>query len=52
MTAILILLALAIVVDVIVTMRALRHDRPAEAPVSHRGWGDSRFPSQPYSAGI
>jgi hypothetical protein len=51
MTALVILFVLAVLAAV-ATIKALRHDRPTMAPVSHAGWGDPRLPSRPYSNGI
>jgi hypothetical protein len=51
MTAILLLIVLAVAVDLVVTMRALRRDRPREVPRSHSAeWSATSLPSHPYTA--
>ncbi|MGZ4589948.1 MAG: hypothetical protein ACXV4A_05840 [Actinomycetes bacterium] len=50
MTAILILLVLAVAVDLVATMRTLRHDKPREVPASHPEWSGRGLPSHPYTA--
>jgi hypothetical protein len=49
MTATLVLLALLVLVDVVVGVRTLRHDRPLRLPMSRRDWSSGRLPSRPYA---
>jgi hypothetical protein len=48
MTATLILLALLVLVDVVVGVRAFHTNRPAHTPASRRDWS-SGLPSSPYA---
>jgi hypothetical protein len=51
MTTMILLLVLAVAVDLVVTMRALRGDRPREVPRSHSTeWSATSLPSHPYTA--
>ncbi len=49
MTAILLLLALVVLVDVVTGIRTLRRNAPAHLPARHRDWGGP-LPSHPYTA--
>ncbi len=48
MTAILLLLAAIVLVDVVAGVRAFRTNRPARTPTSRRDWS-SGLPSTPYA---
>jgi hypothetical protein len=48
MTAILVILALIVLVDVVTGVRAFRSNRPASTPASRRDWS-SGLPSSPYA---
>jgi len=39
----------AVLVDVVVGVRTLRHDRPLRLPMSRRDWSSGRLPSRPYA---
>jgi hypothetical protein len=47
MTAVLVILALIVLVDVVTGVRAFRTNRPASTPASRRDWS-SGLPSSPY----
>lgn len=51
MTAILLtVLALAVVADLLATLRTVRHDKPVAVPNSHLDWSGAGLPSHPYSS--
>jgi hypothetical protein len=49
MTTFLLLLAALVLAELVAGVRIFLHDRPVEAPASHRPWSDGALPSGPYA---